>query len=72
MKRKNLSLKQLEVTSFVTSLQSTKQKTVKGGAELISSIIDPDTGENQCPTGSLACLTYKEETCPNPIPDDTK
>ena len=68
---KKLNLKKLKIESFVTDFQMKNQKTVKGGACILTvmNLCDPSAPENcesgidTCPTGHNYCTPTFGNTC---------
>lgn len=56
MKKRKLKLDDLELNSFVTAMESSREETVKGGIsstpEQLRSVVE------NCPTNLLACRTW--------------
>lgn len=55
MKKKRLNLSQIKVKTFVTSVATRRQKTVKGG------VIEPDSWEMTCGTDEFVCASLNED-----------
>ena len=56
--KKKLNLKELEVKSFVTNLDSNSEKTVKGGSHITGcGLCDTDEEGSACQTNNHLCET---------------
>lgn len=60
MNKKKLSLKVINVHSFVTSLENGQQEEVKGGGD---TRFCPSGQYSGCPCGTVTCRTVCDPTC---------